>query len=193
MWVLHTQRQRPALGLSEWPTHPRKKVDFNCKVKMLNNSCDTGEQIWNPVTLHEIIQHDLHVQISSWQGKVLLQENISSQVVVSLTDFNKHFNAPMVIFIRNFFVLQTVKLKASLIWHCVIRAGDDRQFSCPSRSNHSGLLCHLAIFSTEEAGNFGGQWKIAVCGGNGSYCLQTYSVSSAQTLQRIHTCGSPPD
>jgi len=33
----------------------------------------------------------------------------------SLTNFKKHFNAPMVVFIRNLIVLQTVKFKASLI------------------------------------------------------------------------------
>lgn len=72
-----------------------------------------------------------------------------NRVVVSLTDFNKHFNAPMLVFIRNFFVLQTVKFKASLVQGCVIRVRD-RQFSCSGSSNHSELLCHQVIFPLKK-------------------------------------------
>lgn len=74
---------------------------------MLNDSCDPREQIWNPVTLHEVIQRDLHVQIPSWQGKVLLQnkkKNISHQLLVSLTGFNEQFNTVMVIFMIFFWL-----------------------------------------------------------------------------------------
>lgn len=89
----------------------------------------------------------------------LLQENTSNRVVVSLADFNKRFNAPMVFFIRNFFVSHTVKFKASPIWCVVIRPGDS-QFPCSSRSNHSGLLCHLTIFPLKKQEIFGDNDKL---------------------------------
>lgn len=98
---------RSQLWRSQSDHTPLKNVDFNWQVKMLNNSCDLRDQIWNPVTLHGIIQCDLHVQIPTWQGRVFLQENSSNQVVVSPTDFKKQFNTKMVIFIRTFFALQT--------------------------------------------------------------------------------------
>lgn len=106
-WECFVHSARSQLWGSQSDHTSLKNGDFDWQVKMLTKSCDPREKIWNPVTLHEIIQCDLHVQIPTWQGRVFLKEDYSSQTVVSPTDFKKQFNATMVIFIRTFLVLQT--------------------------------------------------------------------------------------
>lgn len=124
-----------------------KNVDFNWQVKMLNNSCDPREQIWNPVTLHEIIECDLHVQIPSWQRRVFLQKNFPIRLQ-SPPLFLKSSSALQWSFLLESFLPCKLKFKASLIWCCAMIS---KVGNLPAQGGQIvGLLSHLANFPVKK-------------------------------------------
>ena len=111
---------------------------------MWNGSCDPGEQSWNPLTLHEIKQSDLHAQISTQQWRVLQKE--------------KQFPPA---FILSLIFMSTLTLWWTFLLEIFCTAGCDKGRGLENLHAQLGQLslnCYLppCSFSTEEEGNFCG-------------------------------------